>query len=193
MLTQTRFGPLDLLIVDLAPRYRRPESPDANVHTDRRGDGHPRIREAPRSLFRHALDMNKEIGAPIIGAIENMTAFGCDNCRSVRPLFPQGETTRIVRRGRHSDRRAAAVRSAFRGVIRSGQDFRQRIFRDADRKAADRDGAPDRLPPDGPDPQSGGGSSSADRNPRPGSRSPKLSLAIKKSDSDSGRAVREGE
>jgi ATP-binding protein involved in chromosome partitioning len=41
--------------------------------------------------------MNKEMAAPIIGAIENMVAFGCDNCRSVRPLFPQGETTRVAR------------------------------------------------------------------------------------------------
>jgi ATP-binding protein involved in chromosome partitioning len=47
--------------------------------------------------IRHALDMNKEIAAPIVGAIENMVAFGCDNCRSVRPLFPQGEAARVVR------------------------------------------------------------------------------------------------
>ena len=47
--------------------------------------------------IRHALDMNKEVAAPIIGVIENMVAFGCDNCRSIRPLFPQGEAARIVR------------------------------------------------------------------------------------------------
>jgi len=96
MLTQTRFGPLDLLIVDLAPgiedlnRLMRMFIPTGVVMVTH-DSGSAAI------AFRHALDMNKEIGAPIIGAIENMTAFGCDNCRSVRPLFPQGETTRIVR------------------------------------------------------------------------------------------------
>jgi ATP-binding protein involved in chromosome partitioning len=47
--------------------------------------------------MRHALDLNKEIAAPIIGTIENMVAFACDTCRSVRPLFPHGETSRIAR------------------------------------------------------------------------------------------------
>jgi ATP-binding protein involved in chromosome partitioning len=96
MLSQTRFGPLDLLIVDLAPgiedlhRLMRMFTPTGVVMVTH-DSGSAAI------AFRHALDMNKEIGAPIIGAIENMTAFGCDNCRSVRPLFPQGETSRIVR------------------------------------------------------------------------------------------------
>jgi ATP-binding protein involved in chromosome partitioning len=96
MLSQTRFGPLDLLIIDLGPgieelyrmmRIMMPTGVMLVTHTS----GSAAI------AIRHALDMNKEIAAPIVGAIENMVAFGCDNCRSVRPLFPQGEAARVVR------------------------------------------------------------------------------------------------
>jgi ATP-binding protein involved in chromosome partitioning len=96
MLTQTRFGPLDLLIVDLAPgiedlyRIMRLFTPTGVVLVT-----HPSGSGAV--AMRHALDLNKEIAAPIIGTIENMVAFGCDTCRSVRPLFPHGETSRIAR------------------------------------------------------------------------------------------------
>ena len=96
LLSQTRFGPLDLLIVDLAPgveelyRMMRMFTPTGVVlvtHTS----------GSAAVAIRHTLDMNKEVAAPIIGVIENMVAFGCDNCRSIRPLFPQGEAARIVR------------------------------------------------------------------------------------------------
>jgi ATP-binding protein involved in chromosome partitioning len=96
ILSQTRFGPLDLLIIDLAPgveelyRMMRMLTPTGVIlvtHTS----------GSAAVAIRHALDMNKEIAAPIVGAIENMVAFGCDNCRSVRPLFPQGEAARVVR------------------------------------------------------------------------------------------------
>jgi ATP-binding protein involved in chromosome partitioning len=96
MLSQTRFGPLDLLILDLAPgieelyRMMRIFAPTGVVLVTHASG-------SAAAAIRHALDMNKDIAAPIIATIENMVAFGCDNCRSVRPLFPQGETTRIAR------------------------------------------------------------------------------------------------
>ena len=96
MLSQTRFGPLDLLIVDLAPgteelyRMMRIFTPTGVMLVTHASGG-------AAAAIRHALEMNKDMAAPIVGAIENMVAFGCDNCRSVRPLFPQGETTRIAR------------------------------------------------------------------------------------------------
>jgi ATP-binding protein involved in chromosome partitioning len=96
MLSQTRFGPLDLLIIDLAPgledlyRMMRMFTPTGVILVT-----HPSGSGAV--AMRHALDMNKEIAAPIIGTIENMVAFACDTCRSVRPLFPHGETSRIAR------------------------------------------------------------------------------------------------
>jgi ATP-binding protein involved in chromosome partitioning len=31
------------------------------------------------------------IGAPIAGIVENMVGFNCDGCRSVRPLWPEGD------------------------------------------------------------------------------------------------------
>lgn len=96
MLSQTRFGPLDLLIVDLAPgiealyRMMRIFTP-TGVMLVTHDSG------SAAAAMRHAFDMNKDIAAPIAGVIENMVAFGCDNCRSVRPLFPQGEASRIAR------------------------------------------------------------------------------------------------
>ena len=96
MLSQTRFGPLDLLIIDLAPgieelyRMMRLFTPTGVVLVTHASG-------SAAAAIRHLLDMNKDIAAPIVGTIENMVAFGCDNCRSVRPLFPQGETSRIAR------------------------------------------------------------------------------------------------
>ena len=96
LLGQTRFGPLDLLIIDLAPgieelhRMMRLFTPTAVILVTHTSGG-------AAAAIRHTLEMNKEIAAPIAGVIENMVAFGCDNCRSVRPLFPQGETSRIAR------------------------------------------------------------------------------------------------
>jgi ATP-binding protein involved in chromosome partitioning len=96
MLSQTRFGPLDLLVIDLAPgiedlyRMMRIFMPTGVMIVTHASGG-------AAVAIRHALDINKDIAAPIVGTIENMVAFGCDNCRSVRPLFPQGETTHIAR------------------------------------------------------------------------------------------------
>jgi|SRR5579862_9116407 len=96
MLTQTRFGPLDLLIIDLAPgveelqRLARMFTPTGVILVTHASG-------VDAAAMRHLFDLNKEIGAPIIGAIENMIAFGCDNCRSVRPLFPQGDVAGVAR------------------------------------------------------------------------------------------------
>ncbi len=96
MLGQTRFGPLDLLIIDLAPgienlnRLMRIMVPTGVVLVTHASG-------SAALAIRHALDLNKDIAAPILGTIENMVGFGCDNCRSVRPLFPQGEASRIAR------------------------------------------------------------------------------------------------
>src|ERR1700683_890002 len=96
MLGETRFGPLDLLIIDLAPgiedldRVMRIFSPTGVLIVT-----HPS--SIAGSAMRRALGVNKSIEAPILGTIENMVVFGCDNCRSVRPLFPQGETGSIAR------------------------------------------------------------------------------------------------
>ena len=96
MLTQTRFGPLDLLIIDLAPgveelqRLMRVFTPTGVMLVTHAS-------ETAAAAMRHLLDLNKEIAAPIFGAIENMIAFGCDNCRSVRPLFPHGDIAGVAR------------------------------------------------------------------------------------------------
>lgn len=98
LLGQSRFGPLDLLIVDLAPgleqlyrlvKFLMPTGvllvtqPSAN---------------SARAL-RRAVQMHHDMEAPLLGAIENMVGFNCDSCRSVRPLFPDGEVSRAAREG----------------------------------------------------------------------------------------------
>src|ERR1019366_9016504 len=77
MLSQTRFGPLDLLIIDLAPgieelyRMMRLFTPTGVVLVTHASG-------SATAAIRHLLDMNKDIAAPIVGTIENMVAFGCD-------------------------------------------------------------------------------------------------------------------
>jgi ATP-binding protein involved in chromosome partitioning len=88
-LVGARFGPLDLMLIDLASglsqlhclaevieltgvvMVTRPS--EACVHA---------THEALKTI---ALD-----GIPVLGLIENMLGFNCDSCHTVRPLFPQG-------------------------------------------------------------------------------------------------------
>ncbi len=96
LLGLSHFGQLDLLIIDLAPGlehlYRllgtiKPTgvilvtNPSANAA------------RAAASAF----EMNSKTDAALLGTVENMVGFTCDNCRSVRPLFPDGEISRAAR------------------------------------------------------------------------------------------------
>lgn len=96
MLAQTRFGNLDLLLVDLAPgldRLHRLASfvmPTGVLLVTR-----PSADDA-RGLAR-IFAMRKRLGLPTLGVVENMVGFSCNNCRSVRPLFPEGEVSRVTR------------------------------------------------------------------------------------------------
>ncbi len=144
MFGQTRFGQLDLLIIDLAPgledlqRIMRIFIP-TGVLLITHSSG------VAASAMRHALDMNKDLDAPIIGVIENMVVFGCDNCRSVRPLFPQGDAARVAREAGLALISRLAFRSALCGVFRSRENFCERVFGHSDREAAHRDDAADRT------------------------------------------------
>ncbi len=96
MLAQTRFGNLDLLLVDLAPGFDRLHRlaslvmPAGVLLVTR-----PSADDA-RGLAR-IFAMRKRLGLPILGVVENMVGFSCNNCRSVRPLFPEGEVSRVTR------------------------------------------------------------------------------------------------
>jgi ATP-binding protein involved in chromosome partitioning len=92
LLGNTRFDQLDLAIIDLPPgleplyRLLRVVTPSGVILVS-----HPAA-----SPVRH-LGRALEMGAPVIGIVENMVGFDCAGCRTVRPLFPQGETARVVR------------------------------------------------------------------------------------------------
>lgn len=96
MLAQTRFGILDLLVVDLAPGFDRLHRlasvamPTGVLLVTR-----PSADDA-RGLER-IFAMRERLGLPILGVVENMVGFNCNNCRSVRPLFPEGEVSRVTR------------------------------------------------------------------------------------------------
>ena len=93
---QTQFGSIDLLIIDLASGLDRLHSVAAMVSLD--GVlllSHPS--ELAALAARHAVEIAGAIGAPIVGIVENMIGFNCDGCRSVRPLWPEGDLHGVAR------------------------------------------------------------------------------------------------
>ncbi len=88
--TQSQFGAIDLLIVDLATGLDRLHTVAAMVQLD----GvlllcRPSAQDA--RTVRHAIEIATRAGAHITGLVENMVGYNCDNCRSVRPLWPEGD------------------------------------------------------------------------------------------------------
>lgn len=96
LLAETRFGALDLLLIDL---------PSGLDHFERMA----RLAALSGVLFvtqstdlalrgvRRAIDVAAENSTPLLGIIENMAGFYCGHCQSVRPLFPQGDTMGLRR------------------------------------------------------------------------------------------------
>jgi ATP-binding protein involved in chromosome partitioning len=96
MLGQTRFGALDYAIFDLAPGL-------SNLHLLARTAplhgvvlmSHPSGHAAHAA--RHGLEVASLAHLPVLGIVENMAGFHCDGCRSVRPLWPEGELPSAAR------------------------------------------------------------------------------------------------
>jgi len=96
ILAQSQFGNLDLLIIDLATGLDRLYSLASMVTLD----GvllltHPSAHDT--GAARHAMQVGLALGAPIVGIVENMVGFNCDGCRSVRPLWPDGDLNAVAR------------------------------------------------------------------------------------------------
>jgi len=95
LLTQTRFGTLDLLLIDLAPgldqlfRIARIAPVSGAL-----------IVTQPSEISVHAsgaaLEMAALCSTRVIGLIENMVGFNCDGCHSVRPLMPHGDLAAVA-------------------------------------------------------------------------------------------------
>jgi ATP-binding protein involved in chromosome partitioning len=93
---QTQFGSVDLLIIDLATGLDRLHSVAAMVSLDAvLLLSHPS--EHATHAARHAVEIARAIGASIVGIVENMIGFNCDGCRSVRPLWPEGDLHGVAR------------------------------------------------------------------------------------------------
>ena len=96
ILSQSQFGNVDLLLIDLATGLDRLYSLAGMVALD--GVlllSHPSAQDT--SAARQAMKIGHALGVPIVGIVENMVGFNCDGCRSVRPLFPEGDLHGIAR------------------------------------------------------------------------------------------------
>jgi len=92
---QTRFGVLDLIIVDLAPGIDRLHAltqlvplQGALLMTNPSAHASRALRRAAEYLIAAKI--------PLSGIIENMAGFNCDSCRAVRPLWPEGEVLGVA-------------------------------------------------------------------------------------------------
>src|ERR1700674_1658759 len=89
LLSRTRFGALDFLLIDVAPGLAEMEliariAPLTGFvllsHPSQLG-----VQSA-----KGALETAARAATPVLGIIENMTGFFCESCHSVRPLLPHG-------------------------------------------------------------------------------------------------------
>jgi ATP-binding protein involved in chromosome partitioning len=95
MLSQARFGALDLMLIDLAPGLDRLHDLARIVPlTGVVLVSHPSDLAVHHA--RHALEIAAERKAAVLGVVENMTGFICDSCRSVRPLMPEGRMSALA-------------------------------------------------------------------------------------------------
>lgn len=93
-----RFGPLDVVLVDLASglaqlHYLAGIVELAGVMMVTQPS------EAAVRATRNAIETIGHAGLPILGLVENMVGFSCDSCHAVRPLFPQGDVTSLEQVG----------------------------------------------------------------------------------------------
>jgi len=96
LLGQVRFGPLDLILVDLASGiesiYRLLKIvPRAKVLLASHSS------ELSARATRAAIGIASRHPDAVIGVVENMAGFACDGCHRVRPLMPYGAVARHAR------------------------------------------------------------------------------------------------
>jgi ATP-binding protein involved in chromosome partitioning len=85
-----RFGPLDLMLIDLASGLSQLHCLAEVVELTGIAMV-TRPSEACVRATRDALRIITHDGIAVLGLVENMLGFNCDSCHSVRPLFPQGD------------------------------------------------------------------------------------------------------
>jgi ATP-binding protein involved in chromosome partitioning len=95
LLTQTRFGTIDLLLIDLGPGIEQlfriaQVAPLSGVLIVTQPS------QISVNASRAALEMSSLCSTPVIGVVENMVGFNCDGCHAVRPLMPHGDLTALA-------------------------------------------------------------------------------------------------
>ncbi len=84
-----RFGPLDLMLIDLASGLSQLHSLAEVIELT----GVVMVTRPSEACVRATHDALKTVahdGLAVLGLVENMLGFNCDSCHTVRPLFPQG-------------------------------------------------------------------------------------------------------
>jgi len=88
-LIEARFGPLDLMLIDLASGLSALHCLAEVIELT----GIVMVTRPSEACVRATHDALKIIAhdkIAVLGLIENMLGFNCDSCHTVRPLFPQG-------------------------------------------------------------------------------------------------------
>jgi Mrp family chromosome partitioning ATPase len=96
LLGRARFGPLDLALIDLAPGveqiYRLLKLiPRAGLVVLSHSS------DLSARSMKSALGVVAEKSGSVLGVVENMAGFNCDNCHTVRPLMPYGAVGTLAR------------------------------------------------------------------------------------------------
>ena len=89
LLSQTRFGAIDFLIVDLRPGIAALHELAGMIRVDAALMVSHTSGIAEKAA-RRAIELAQAAGIPLAGIVENCAGYYCDSCRSVRPLMPEG-------------------------------------------------------------------------------------------------------
>jgi len=94
-LIEARFGPLDLMLIDLASGLSQLHCLAEVIQLT----GVVMVTRPSEACVRATHDALKTIaydGIAVLGLVENMLGFNCDSCHTVRPLFPQGNVAGLA-------------------------------------------------------------------------------------------------
>lgn len=94
-LLASRFGPLDLVLIDLASGPSQLHYLTEVIELT----GVVLVTHPSEAAVRATHDTLKTVahdGVTVLGLVENMLGFNCDSCHTVRPLFPQGNFTGLA-------------------------------------------------------------------------------------------------
>jgi ATP-binding protein involved in chromosome partitioning len=90
LIREVAWGPLDYLVVDLPPGTGDAQLTLAQALALRGVVIVMTPQDVAMQIARKALAMFRQLQVPILGILENMSAFHCPHCGSLAPIFKQG-------------------------------------------------------------------------------------------------------